>query len=170
VGHTQTTLQPRKRLWQPPGTPQALSAAYIHLVFSTKDRRPFFRDPEFRARLHEYLGGISKQLGCEPVRVGGVEDHVHILCRFSRTITQADWVKELKRISSIWLKQQGPEFVAFEWQGGYATFSVSVSNLDAVEGYIVKQDEHHRRFSFQEELRRLLRKHGIEWNESYLWD
>ncbi len=150
--------------------PQALSAAYLHLVFSTKDRRPFFRDVDLRSRVHAYLGGISKQLGCEPVRVGGVEDHVHLLCRFGRTISQADWVKELKRTSSIWLKQQNEDLHSFEWQGGYATFSVSVSNLEAVENYINDQPEHHRKLSFQEELRKLLTKHRVDWNEAYLWE
>jgi putative transposase len=153
--------------------PQALSAAYLHLVFSTKERRPFLRDPEMRSRLHEYLGGISKELDCPPVRIGGVEDHVHLLCRFGRTISQADWAKELKRVSSIWLKEQNTNnatWRTFQWQGGYATFSVSVSNLEKVTEYIAKQDEHHRKMNFQDELRTLLKKHKVEWNEEYLWD
>src|SRR2546422_10699405 len=77
--------------------PQSLSAVYIHLVFSTKDRRPLLRDKPTRDALHSYLGGVSKQLDCPPILVGGVEDHVHLLARFGRTITQAEWVKELKR-------------------------------------------------------------------------
>jgi putative transposase len=110
--------------------PQSLSVVYIHLVFSTKDRRPFLRDKATRDALHSYLGAISKELDCPPIRVGGVEDHVHLLCRFGRTITQADWVKELKRVSSGWLKQQSRLDADFEWQCGYADFSVSQSNLD----------------------------------------
>ena len=152
---------------------QALSAAYLHVVFSTKERRPFLRDAEMRARLHEYLGGISKELDCPPVRVGGVEDHVHLLCRFGRTISQADWVKELKRVSSVWLKEQDAREViwrGFQWQGGYASFSVSASNLERVAKYIERQEEHHRRMNSQDELRALLRKHKVEWNEGYLWD
>jgi putative transposase len=109
--------------------PQSLSAVYIHLVFSTKERRPFLRDEGVRSDLHSYLGGISKQLECPPVIVGGVEDHVHLLSRFGRRITQADWVKELKRVSNLWLKKLG-EFDEFQWQGGYADFSVSQSNLE----------------------------------------
>src|SRR5436309_241215 len=124
--------------------PQSLSAVYIHLVFSTKERHPFLREKKMRDELHAYLGGISKQLDCPPIRIGGVEDHVHILARFGRTITQAEWVKELKRISSLRLKEKGPEYGAFQWQAGYADFSVSRSKLEEVESYIARQEEHHR--------------------------
>jgi len=89
-------------IWHPPVTPQSLSAVYIHLVFSTKDHRPFLRDKPTRDALHAYLGGVSKQLDCPPLLIGGVEDHVHLLARFGRTITQAEWVKELKRVSNLW--------------------------------------------------------------------
>ena len=150
--------------------PQSLSAVYIHLVFSTKERRPFLRDKTVRDTLHAQLGAISKTLGCPPLLVGGIEDHVHLLARFARTITQAEWVKEIKRISGIWIQQQGRDYGDFQWQAGYADFSVSQSNLDAVKHYIATQDEHHRKTDFKEELRSLLRKHEIEWDERYVWD
>ena len=150
--------------------PQSLSAVYVHLVFSTKERRPFLRDRTTRGALHSYLGGISKQLDCPPIVIGGVEDHVHLLARFGRSITQAEWVKELKRVSNVWLKQRGHEYVDFAWQGGYASFSVSQSNLDQVKRYIANQEQHHRKIGFQDELRALLRKHQMEWEEKYIWD
>ena len=150
--------------------PQSLSIVYIHLVFSTKNRRPFLRDRETREDLHSYLGGISKQLDCPPIIVGGVEDHVHLLTRFGRTITQAEWVKELKRISNLWLKQRGNQYMDFEWQGGYADFSVSQSNLEQVTQYIANQEEHHRKMSFQDEVRELLKRHQQEWDEKYIWE
>ena len=150
--------------------PQSLSAVYLHLVFSTKDRRPFLRDKTVRDALHAYMGGMSKTLDCPPLIVGGVEDHVHLLCRFARTITQAEWVKELKRISNGWVKDQGRDYTDFEWQGGYAVFSVSQSNLEAVKQYIASQEEHHRKTTFQDELRTLLRKHEIQFDERYVWD
>ena len=150
--------------------PQSLSAVYIHLVFSTKERRPFLRDKTTRDGLHAYLGGVSKTLECPPLIVGGVEDHVHLLCRFGRTMTQAEWVKEVKRVSNRWLKEQGREYADFEWQGGYADFSVSQSNLEQVKEYIAGQEEHHRKLTFQDELRALLRKHEIEFDERYVWD
>jgi putative transposase len=148
--------------------PQSLSAVYIHLVFSTKDRIPFLRDRKIRTRLHQQLGGISKRLECPTLLVGGVEDHVHLLSRFGRTITQAEWVKELKRVSNLWLKREYG-LTDFEWQGGYADFSVSSSNLDRVKAYIANQEAHHRNISFQDEVRGLLRKHKIEWDERYVW-
>jgi len=154
----------------PSAMPQSLSAVYIHLVFSTKDRRLLLRDKPTRDALHSYLGGVSKQLDCPPLLVGGVEDHVHLLARFGRTITQAEWVKELKRVSNLWLKERGRDYADFEWQGGYADFSVSQSNLEPVKQYITGQEEHHRKIDFQDELRALLRKHEIEWDEKYVWD
>ena len=150
--------------------PQSLSAVYVHLVFSTKDRRPFLQDGAMRTQLHAYLGGISKTLDCPPIIVGGVEDHVHILGRLGRTMTQADWVKELKRVSNLWLKQQGRAYADFQWQGGYGGFSVSPSNLDQVRLYIANQEEHHAKTNFQDEFRELLRKHELEWDERYVWD
>ena len=150
--------------------PQSLSAVYIHLVFSTKERQPFLRDRDTRESLHAYLGGISKTLDCPPIIVGGIEDHVHLLARFGRTITQAEWVKELKRVSNLWLKQQSRTYADFQWQGGYADFSVSPSNLERVKRYIVNQEDNHRKLSFQDELRALLRKHKVEWDERYVWD
>ncbi|HTA30298.1 MAG TPA: transposase [Candidatus Cybelea sp.] len=150
--------------------PQALSAVYIHLVFSTKERRPFLRNAADRDALHAFLGRASKELDCPPILVGGVEDHVHILARFSRTIAQADWVKELKRVSNRWLKEHGRDYSDFEWQGGYADFSVSASNLEKVRSYIARQPEHHRKVGFQDELRVLLRKHELKFDERYLWD
>ena len=148
--------------------PQSLSAVYIHLVFSTKDRYPFLRDKGIREELHSFLGGVSKTLHCPTLIVGGVEDHIHLLSRFGRTISQAEWVKELKRVSSLWLKEQRVR--GFAWQGGYADFSVSPSNIERVKAYIANQEEHHKKIGFQDELRELLRCHGLEWDERYVWD
>lgn len=150
--------------------PQSLSAVYIHLVFSTKDRRPFLRDQATRAALHAFMGGIAGRLECPPLTVGGAEDHVHLLCRFGRAITQAEWVKEIKRVSNGWLKERGPDYADFAWQRGYAAFSVSLSNLESVKQYIARQEEHHRKITFQDEVRALLRKHEIDFDERYLWD
>jgi putative transposase len=149
--------------------PQSLSAVYIHLVFSTKERRPFLQDESIRGSLHPYLGKISKQLRCAPIITGGVEDHVHLLARLGRTITQAEWVKELKRVSNLWLKEKH-SILDFEWQGGYADFSVSTSNLEMVKRYIANQQYHHRKMNFQDELRVLLRRHEVEWDERYIWE
>jgi putative transposase len=149
---------------------QSLSAVYVHFVFSTKNREPFMRDMARRQSLHAYLGGICGTLECPPVLVGGTDDHVHVLARMSRTVTLADCVKELKRVSSGWFKEQGPGCAAFEWQSGYGAFSVSQSSVGRVTEYIAGQEQHHRKMGFQDELRALLQKHSIVWDEKYVWD
>ena len=150
--------------------PQSLSSVHIHLVFSTKDREPFLRDAVIQKEMHAYLGGVSKELDCSPVIVGGTEDHVHLLCRLARTLSQSDWVKEIKRVSSIWIKQREPELAAFAWQGGYGAFSVSASAMDKTREYITGQHEHHKKQTFQEEYRAFLAKHKMEWDERYVWE
>ena len=117
----------------------------------------------------------SPRLHCEcaPVKslvIGGVEDHVHLLFAFSRTDAVADIVQAVKRGSSIWLKTQSPALADFAWQNGYGVFSIGFSQIDVVRAYIAGQEEHHRRTSFHDELRELLRRYGIEYDERYVWD
>ena len=150
--------------------PQSLSNVLVHIVFSTKERRAFLQNAELRDEMHHYLGGISKNLDCPPVRVGGTADHVHLLARQSRTITLADWIKELKRGSSLWIKEKDPLLEGFHWQAGYGAFSVSQSQSGRVDEYIAHQEEHHRTVPFEDEFRVLLKKHGIECDERYVWD
>jgi putative transposase len=150
--------------------PQSFSAVYLHLVFSTKNRIPFLNSSEIRAEMHTYLGGISNQIGAPSLLVGGTEDHIHALCRLGRSLPFSELVKELKRVSSIWIKKKAPDLSEFSWQSGYGMFSVSPSNIDAVRAYIGAQEAHHRSLTFQEEFRLILKKHGIEWDERYVWD
>jgi len=150
--------------------PQSHAQIYLHIVFSTKDRRMFLEDRSIREDLHKYLGGTCNALGYPVLRVGGVADHVHILCRLGRTISVADLVKELKRDSSQWVKTKAPSLADFYWQNGYGAFSISPSHVEAVRTYIANQEEHHRTESFQDEFRRLLTKYGLEWDERYVWD
>jgi REP element-mobilizing transposase RayT len=150
--------------------PQSLSNVLIHIAFSTKERWPYLLDATLRDEMHHYLGGICNRLDCPPVRVGGMADHVHILARQSRTIALADWVKELKRGSSIWIKEKEQALESFHWQAGYGAFSVSQSQSPRVQDYIARQEEHHRSLTYQDELRGLLTRHGIEFDERYVWD
>ena len=150
--------------------PQSLSAVYLHAVFSTKERRRFLREPMLQIRMHAYLGEVSRRLGCPSIIAGGTDDHIHQLIRFGRTITQADWIKEIKRTSSLWVKELDPRLCHFAWQAGYGFFSVSLSDLDTVRQYIASQEEHHRKISFQDEFREMLKQHGLEWDERYVWD
>ena len=149
---------------------QSLSNLLVHITFSTKERRPFLADLTQRAAMHRYLGAVSARLDCPVIRVGGVADHVHCLARQSRTIAVAEWVKELKRASSQWAKTQSASLRAFHWQAGYGAFSVSQSLSHKVEQYIEGQEEHHRRFDFQTEFRKLLDAHGVAYDERYVWD
>ncbi|MBX3729122.1 MAG: transposase [Candidatus Sumerlaeia bacterium] len=150
--------------------PQSFSAMYAHLVFSTKNRQPFLRDAVLRAEVHSYLGGVSAKLECPTLVVGGVEDHVHVLARLGGGITQREWVKEVKRVSSTWIKTQSPHLADFYWQSGCGLFSVSMSNIERVRSYVLGQEARHRKESFQDEYRALLRKHNLEWDERYVWD
>jgi REP element-mobilizing transposase RayT len=136
---------------------QSLSATYLHLIFSTKNRQRWFTDAALRTELHSYLGGISKNLDCPPIIVGGVDDHVHILARMGRCITQSDWVKEIKRVSHTRLKAKDAKMRDFSWQAGYGIFSVSASSVEVVTEYIRKQEEHHKKTTFQEEYRTFLK-------------
>jgi len=149
--------------------PQSLSCVLVHLVFSTKNRVPAIT-PEVESELHAFLGGIARDCGCPALAVGGTEDHLHLLCSLSRTITLADLLEHLKTRSSKWLKTKGPAFAGFHWQNGCGVFSIGRSQEAAVKKYLGGQKAHHRRTSFQDELRALLQKYGVEYDERYVWD
>ncbi len=148
--------------------PQSLANVLIHLIFSTKNREPFFVDKALRGRTHAYLAEILRNFECPTIVVGGVADHVHALFRLSRTQSIASVLEHLKTSSSKWIKTQGPS--NFGWQRGYGGFSVSESNAGAVVAYIESQEEHHRKMTFQEEFRLLLKRHRVQFDERYVWD
>jgi REP element-mobilizing transposase RayT len=150
--------------------PQSLAQIYLHVVFSTKQRRAYLQSAELCDELHKYLGGVCRNLDAPSLIVGGAVDHVHVLRRFSRTITLADFVRELKRDSSKWLKTKSHELADFHWQDGYGAFSISPSHVEALRRYIANQRAHHEKESFQDEFRRLLKKYGVEYDERYVWD
>ena len=149
--------------------PQSLSLVIIHVIFSTKERRPII-DAATRPKLHAYLATVARNAECEAYRVGGVADHVHLAVRLSRTVTIAKLVEELKTSSSKWLKTQTPDLAAFSWQRGYGCFSVGPSDLDSLRAYIDDQEKHHEKRTFQDELRMFLKKYGVEYDEAYAWD
>lgn len=147
---------------------QSLSKVYVHITFSTKNRQNLI-DEKIKTSLFQYLGGVCKGLECNPVRVGGYSDHVHILCLLSRKVTQMDLLEELKKQSSKWIKNQGSAYSNFYWQDGYGIFSVNPTQVNVVEEYIENQEEHHKSVSFQDELRALLKKYKVEYDERYIW-
>ena len=148
---------------------QTLSNVLLHIVFSTKNRVPTIA-PQVEDDLHRYIATVCRSLGCPALEVGGTEDHVHICCRLSMTITISDLVKKVKTSSSKWVKGRGREFWDFFWQSGYGAFSIGVSNLPKLRAYIMDQKEHHRRRTFKDEFRALLRKYNIDYDERYVWD
>lgn len=150
--------------------PQSLSQVLVHLVFSTKNRHPWLKAP-LRPSLHAYMAGTVRELDrCECYRAGGVEDHVHLAIRLSRTITIADLVQKVKTSSSRWVKEKDAALGGFAWQKGYASFSAYYLGLSGLLAYIDGQEEHHRKVGFQDEYRNLLNEHGIDFDERYVWD
>lgn len=147
--------------------PQSLAKVYLHGIFSTKHREPLLAD-DLCEELYRVMGGAINNQGCQSLLIGGVEDHVHVLFELGRTVSIADVFGKMKSTSSAWIADQiGKEF---HWQAGYAVFSVSQSNLEAVKIYIRNQREHHATKLFQDEVREWLRRYEIEWDERYLWD
>jgi len=147
--------------------PHSYSNILTHIVYSTKNRRPFI-DAALEARLFPYLGGIIRQLGGK-LYLNGVEDHVHLLAELPPTIAVAEVIGKIKGSSTYWIHQSFPQQSQFAWQRGYAAFSVSKSKVATVARYIEAQKEHHKKHSFQDEFLELLRRHGISINEKYLW-
>jgi putative transposase len=138
-----------------------------HCVFSTKGRCSLIGDP-VSDRLNAYLAGVASNNDILLIRAGGVRDHRHLLLQMPPTMTVADAVGKLKANSSRWVKQTFPRLQDFAWQGGYAAFSVSPSNIDAVAEYIDGQEKHHARRTFDQELLALLDRHGIPYDPQYL--
>jgi len=148
---------------------QSLVTNYLHVVFSTKHREALI-DDLIENELHNYLGGICKNLECQPLKVGGYKDHIHILCMLSKKITLVKLMEELKSHSSKWIKTKGDSYRNFYWQDGYGAFSVNPSEVDVVIEYISRQKEHHSKKTFQEEYRAFLKKYKVEYDERYVWD
>ncbi|MDR2190858.1 MAG: IS200/IS605 family transposase [Candidatus Peribacteria bacterium] len=149
--------------------PQSLSKVYVHITFSTKYRLPSI-DDSIQSDLWNYLGGICKQLECNPVQIGGYNDHVHILCTLSRKISQMYLVEKLKTGSSKRIKTQGAYYSNFYRQNGYGIFSVNPTEIDRVIAYIQGQKEHHTKQAFQSEFLAFLHKYAIAYDEKYVRD
>ena len=150
--------------------PQSLARIWLHIVFSTRERRTYLQDEGVRDEMFRMLGHHAKEAGCPTACVGGWIDHVHVLCGLGRTVTVAELVEAMKRQTSKWVKQRAAQLKMFHWQNGYGAFSVSESNVKQVIEYIDGQPNHHRRMTYQEEFRALCAKHNLEIDERYAWD
>jgi REP element-mobilizing transposase RayT len=141
----------------------------FHAIFSTKDRTAAI-SPDIRDDLLAYIGGIVRHMGGKTVIAGGTADHVHLLLELPSHVAVAYTLRVLKTNSSRWAHERWPERRLFGWQTGYAAFSVSKSNLEAVRTYIANQEQHHKKIDFREEFVTFLKKNGITYDDRYIWD
>lgn len=140
----------------------------IHALFSTKDRQPWL-DAAIKGEVFSYLGGVVNELGGQSLLVNGPSDHVHLLFILPPALCIADLMEKAKASSSGWVKRRWRNHRHFGWQTGYTAFSVSKSQMGAVQRYIENQEEHHRRMSFQEEVLAFLTKQGIPYDPRYVF-
>ena len=144
------------------------TSLHYHVVFSTRNREPWIK-PLIEQRIWAFLGGIARENKMKAITIGGVEDHLHLLLAIPPTLTISKALQLLKGGSSAWIKQTFPAMRRFGWQDGYGAFTVSKSQIPQVTDYIQVQRKHHRKKTFQEEFKALLKKHDIEYDERYLW-
>ncbi len=146
---------------------QSLTKIYLHIIFGAFEHAEIIPKGSLN-EVHAYIAGTLKNCNCYPVAVGGTASHVHVLCEMSSQITVSDLIRNIKISSSKWIKEHFPGHQLFSWQNGYAAFSVSRSNIDAVKKYILTQEEHHKGRSVKEELIGFLQKHEVAYDERYI--
>lgn len=149
--------------------PQSLVKNYLHIVFSTKYREDFI-DEAIEKELFSYIAVLCRDFESPALQIGGTDDHIHILCLLSRKTALMKLVQEVKAYSSKWIKTKGSKYENFFWQDGYAAFSVSRNEINKIINYIKNQRIHHQEQKFKDELLEILEKHGVEYDEKYLWD
>jgi putative transposase len=148
---------------------QSLSKILVHIVFSTKKRQSWLTN-EINDELFPYIAKVIKNNKCYAYEIGGVTDHIHILCSLAKTVTASALIEEIKTTTSRLIKTKNETLKPFFWQHGYGIFSISPAHLNIVRSYILGQAEHHKKITFEDELRTLLKKYNIEYDERYLWD
>lgn len=141
----------------------------VHLIFSTKTRKRLIAE-ELQHDLYAYIGGILRRRKHVLLAAGGVEDHIHLLVGMHQSQSIADCVRDVKSNSSAWVHENFSKLKTFQWQTKYGAFSVSESSVGAVKAYIAKQKEHHTKLSYQDEFLAMLRRHGIEYDERYVFE
>ena len=144
------------------------SSCLVHYVFSTKDRRKTLSE-DVRARLWPYMGGIARRNEMKALAVGGTDDHAHVLLSLPTTLSLAKAIQLIKGGSSRWIHETFPMHSGFSWQEAYGAFSIGVSGVEETIRYIESQEQHHRKMSFEDEFVTFLRKHGLGFDEKYVW-
>jgi REP element-mobilizing transposase RayT len=141
----------------------------IRLIFSTKHRQPWIT-PQVESELYAYMATIFKEWSSPALRINGTANHIHALFVLARTQPVCDVVEEVKKRSSKWIKTKRGSLAQFQWQTGYAAFSIGESNKSALLKYIDDQEVHHSTQSFQDEYRAFLRKYKVQFDEEHGWD
>ena len=141
----------------------------VHFTWSTAGREPWL-EADMRDDLYAYIGGTMKNKKAKLISAGGMFDHIHLYASMPSTISVADFVNAVKSNSSRWVHETYSRLRNFAWQEGYGAFSVSKSEEGKVVRYVRNQETHHRKRTFKEELIGLLEKHGIEYDNRYIWD
>lgn len=146
---------------------QSLASVIVHIIFGTKHREPMIH-PAIEEELYRYIATICRSHGCPVYKIGGMADHIHILCSFGRMVTISKLVEAIKVSSSKWMKTKG--ILNFQWQKGYGIFSIRESGLPRVVRYIERQKLHHQKKTFDEEYRKFLSSYHVEFDERYVLD
>ena len=146
-----------------------LTSILLHITFSTKHRERSI-PLDLRADLYRFIGGACRDMQSPLLHAGGVEDHVHLLIRLSKTVAVSDLLLNIKRPSSTWAKNQRPGMHLFAWQDGYFAFSVGHDSIGAIRAYMDNQEEHHKNVSFQDEMLAFLKKYEVDYDPRFLWD
>ena len=147
---------------------QLLCKIYLHIIFHVKTTSPTIDETHW-SRVHSYIGQLVNSTGCQVIRVGGVKDHIHVVCTLSRNEAIAHLVEEIKRNSSRWLKSLDKRYQSFAWQGGYAAFSISQSVVERTIEYVNNQKKHHQRVSFQDEYLQFLKTYNVDYDEKFVF-
>ena len=148
---------------------QSLAKILTHIVFSTKKRQHWLHK-EICKELYPYINKILENQKCHSYQIGGISDHIHIVCALGKTVSASKLIEEIKTSTSKWIKTKDESFANFYWQNGYGIFSVSQTHLDALNNYVANQEINHKTSIFQDEFIRLLQKNNVAYDEKYLWD
>lgn len=148
---------------------QSLAKLYVHLVFSTKGRTETL-PKQHLDEVYRYIAEILNSNHCPAIQIGGTANHIHILYIQSKTMTLSDTVRLIKSNSSKWINEKSGRYNSFSWQDGYGAFSISQSHVEAVQSYIKRQEEHHKKVDFKDEFRRLCHIYDVGIDERYVWD
>jgi putative transposase len=144
-------------------------AHFFHLVWSTKGRRNLIL-PKMKEPLYKYMGGIIRNSKGNLLEAGGVANHVHLLVEVSLLDHYTSMIRNLKANSSSWLKREFPECFDFAWQDGIGSFSTAPSILEAQRSYILNQEKHHQKVTFETEYIKLLELHGVKYDPRHVFD